>query len=88
MGEPLALNAEEKRDLSKLNSIRDDIEHVKATDWYLELAGLPRICRSAARALNQLFLLPPVYMHLEDSELAAAKEAIRRIMDLADGGLS
>jgi hypothetical protein len=73
MGSPLMLNAQEKDDLVKLNSLRDDIEHVKTTDWYLELAGLPRICRSAARALNHLFSLPPVFMHLNELELGAAR---------------
>jgi hypothetical protein len=38
MGAPLVLNTQEKSDLNKLNSLGDDIEHVKATDWYLELA--------------------------------------------------
>lgn len=88
MGAPLTLNTQEKSDLNKLNALRDDIEHVKATDWYLELAGLPRICRSAARALNHLFSLPPVYMHLEEAELDAAKGAINRIMELEDRELS
>jgi hypothetical protein len=86
MGEPLVLTSEEKDDLDKLNFIRDNVEHVKATAWYVEVAGLPRICRSVAHALNQLFSLPPVYMHLEDSELTAAREAIHRIMELVGRG--
>jgi hypothetical protein len=84
MGAPLVLSAQEKSDLSKLNSLRDDIEHVKMTDWFLELAGLPRICRSAARTLNHLFSLPPVFMHLGEPELNAANDAINRIMELKD----
>ena len=84
MGAPLALDTQEKSDLHKLNSLRDDIEHVKATIWFLELAGLPRICRSVARTLNHLFSLPPVFIHLRDSELDAAKAAINRIMELKD----
>ena len=41
-GEPLALTAHyhEKKDLEKLNSLRDDIEHVKPTAWNLEIVGL------------------------------------------------
>ena len=80
-GEPLRLSPQESKDLEKLNSLRDDIEHVKPTAWSLEVAGLPRIARSAATALAHLYLLPPVYMHLKETELAEAQLAIREILE-------
>jgi hypothetical protein len=84
LGEPLTLSAQELKDLEKLNSLRDDIEHVKPTAWSLEVAGLPRIARSAATALAHLYLLPPVYMHLREAELAEAQLAIREILEGRD----
>jgi hypothetical protein len=83
-GDPLALDAQGIKDLVKLNALRDDIEHVKPVAWYLEVSGLPRICRAAANALSQLFSLPPVYIHLSELELADARRAIKRIMELSD----
>lgn len=80
-GEPLALSPQESKDLEKLNSLRDDIEHVKPTAWSLEVAGLPRISKSAANALAHLYLLPPVYMHLSETELSEAQLAIRQILE-------
>ena len=80
-GEALRLSPQEFKDLEKLNSLRDDIEHVKPTAWSLEVAGLPRIAKSAATALAQLYLLPPVYMHLSETELAEAQLAIREILE-------
>jgi len=65
-GAPLTLSDQERRDLEKLNSLRDDIEHVKPTSWSLEIFGLPRISRAAARALDHLYSLPPVYTHLSE----------------------
>ena len=62
-----------------LNFLRDDIEHVKPTGWSLEISGLPQISRSAANALAHLYLLPPVYMHLSEAELAAAQLAIGQL---------
>jgi hypothetical protein len=81
-GEPLVLTDQEKKDLEKLNSLRDDIEHVKPTSWSLEIVGLPRISRAAARALNHLYSLPPVHMHLSEIELAAARDAIGRMLEM------
>jgi hypothetical protein len=83
-GEPLILTAQEKRDLEKLNSLRDDIEHVKPTAWSLEIVGLPRISRAAASALSHLYSLPPVYMHLSEGELTAAQDSIRQILEVKD----
>ena len=83
-GEHLTLTAERMNDLVKLNYLRDDIEHVKPVDWYLEVVGLPRICRAAAYALAHLFSLPPVNMHLSDLERADANRAIGRILELSD----
>lgn len=83
-GEPLTLTAQEKKDLKKLNSFRDDIEHVKPTAWSLEIVGLPRILRAAASALDHLYSLPPVYMHLSEVELTAARDAISQILEVKD----
>jgi hypothetical protein len=83
-GEPLALTAQEMKDLEKLNSLRDDIEHVKPTAWSLEVAGLPRIARVAAGAIGQLYSLPPVFMHLSELERTSARDAISRILELKD----
>jgi len=80
-GEPLKLGSQELKDLEKLNSLRDDIEHVKPTAWSLEVVGLPRIAKSAGTALAHLYLLPPVYMHLRDTELAGARLAISEILE-------
>jgi hypothetical protein len=84
MGEPLRLSDQETKDLEKLNSLRDDIEHVKPTSWSLEIVGLPRICRAAAGALHQLYSLPPVFMHLTEVELVAAQDAIAQILKAKD----
>src|SRR5207245_2815441 len=83
-GAPLVLTDLQKKDIEKLNSLRDDIEHVKPTSWSLEIVGLPRISRAAARALNHLYSLPPVYMHLSEIELTAARDAITRLLELKD----
>jgi hypothetical protein len=80
-GEPLTLSPQERKDLEKLNALRDDIEHVKPTAWSLEVAGLPRISRAAAKALAHLYLLPPVRLHLNDAELVEAQLAIRQILE-------
>jgi hypothetical protein len=82
-GEPLALSAQEMNDLERLNSLRDDIEHVKPTAWSLEVAGLPRIAKAAAGAIDQLSV-PPVYMHLSEFELTAARDAIHQLLELKD----
>jgi hypothetical protein len=83
-GEPLSLSVQVRKDLEKLNSLRDDIEHVKPTAWSLEIVGLPRISRAAASALDHLYSLPPVYMHLSEVELAAARDAISQILEVKD----
>ena len=84
LGEPLKLSSQELKDLEKLNSLRDDIEHVKPTAWSLEIVGLPRIARSAATALAHLYSLPPVCMHLRETELAEARLAIDQILEQQD----
>jgi hypothetical protein len=80
-GDPLKLDVQQKKDLHKLNALRDDIEHVKPTGWSLEIAGLPRICRAAATALSQLYSLPSVSLHLSDTELAGGRDAVRQILE-------
>jgi hypothetical protein len=80
----LVLTDREKKDIERLNALRDDIEHVKPTSWSLEIVGLPRISRAAARALNHLYSLPPVFMHLSEIELIAARDAIGQILELKD----
>lgn len=81
-GEPLSLSPQQKDDLEKLNSLRDDIEHVKPTAWSLEVGGLPRISKAAAKALAHLYSLPPVYMHLNEIELEPAHKAVGEILEM------
>ena len=83
-GEPLTLSVQVRKDLETLNSLRDDIEHVKPTAWSLEIIGLPRISRAAASALDHLYSLPSVYMHLSEVELTAARDAISQILEVKD----
>jgi hypothetical protein len=79
-GEPLKLCDEQLSDLNKLNDLRDDIEHVKPDGGAVQVAGLPRICRAAAYALSYLYSLPPVFVHLTDQELMAARRAVDTIL--------
>jgi hypothetical protein len=87
-GQPLLLDAQQLEDLNKLNELRDNIEHVKPVSWFLEVAGLPRICHAAAYALEYLYDLPPVLIHLNETELAKGKKAIENIMKFDAAGLS
>ncbi|WP_314952082.1 hypothetical protein [Bradyrhizobium cosmicum] len=75
----LALTVDEKRDLLRLNDFRNDLAHVKPRGWSLEIAGLPRIFRAAAKALEQLFDMPPLRLHLEETQIERAERAIEAI---------
>ena len=80
-GDPLLLTAQQLEDLHKLNVLRGDIEHVKPASWFLEVAGLPRICRAAAYALGHLYNLPPLFIHLEEPELESGRRAVENILN-------
>lgn len=75
-GEPLQLSPGQLSDLEKLNALRGDIEHVKPVNWFLETAGLPRICAAAAFALSHLFTLPPVWAHLTEAQTEETRAAL------------
>jgi hypothetical protein len=83
MGGTLVLTDSDKKDLRRLNSFRNDLDHVKPRGWSLEKAGLPRIIGAAAEAMRQLFMMHPLRIHLEENELERAEEALAVILRLA-----
>ncbi|MCK1492196.1 hypothetical protein IVB14_17650 [Bradyrhizobium sp. 180] len=75
----LTLTDDDKMDLLRLNDFRNDLAHVKPRGWSLEIAGLPRIFRAAAKIMRQLFGMAPLRLHLEEDEITRAEKAIDTI---------
>ncbi|MBX3545581.1 hypothetical protein [Chelatococcus sp.] len=84
-GAPLCLSQQEYADLETLIGFRDDLEHVKPLTWVLQSAGLPRIARSTAAALRQLFQTQFVTLHLEDDEVSDLEEYLHRLANTQEG---
>jgi hypothetical protein len=73
-GDLKLLTPQQREDIVNLNQLRDNLEHVKPETWYLKIAGLPRICASAAAAFA--VLLESFHYHLDENELERTKTAI------------
>jgi hypothetical protein len=82
-GSPLRLSDSKVADLTKLKAFRDDIDHVKPKHWSLDVAGLPRIARSAVSVLRQLFNCASIFIHLTKAEFQSAKNDFAAIDEFA-----
>lgn len=76
MGGTLALSDRQRKALCRLNAFRNDLDHVKPREWFVQVGDLPIILGSAASALDQLFAMNSIQRDLEPAERNSAKIAI------------
>jgi hypothetical protein len=79
---PLVLTQDDIADLKRLNEFRGNLIHIKPSGWSLETAGLPRILGVVAEAMQQMFAMTPLQIHLEPDEIQRAHNAIKVIRDV------
>lgn len=84
-GRPVVLTDEQRSDLKTLNTIRNDMQHVKPGLWFAGTAGWPRLSVSAAEVIDQLLKEPRCWTDVEPEDEDRAAAAIARIRALAVG---
>lgn len=80
---PVVLNDEHRSDLKTLNTIRNDMQHVKPRLWFAGTSGWPRLLASAAEVIDQLLKEPRCWTDVEPEDEDRAAAAIARIRALA-----
>lgn len=72
----LVLSDRQRKALCRLNALRNDLDHVKPREWFVQVGDLPIILGSAAAALSQLFAMDSVQNDLAAADRNSAKSAI------------
>jgi hypothetical protein len=78
--EPLMLTPEQRRDIERLSTFRNEFVHFRPKSWWIERVGLPRIIGAALDVTEELMNRPRVTNRFEEGErerLAAALNAAR-----------
>lgn len=82
---PVVLTEGHQSDLKTLNTIRNDMQHVKPGAWVVLIPGLPRLLAAAAEVIDQLLKEPRCWTDVEPENEDRAAAAIARIRSLAVG---
>jgi hypothetical protein len=77
----LILSDAEKKDVLKIHSFRNNLAHVKATSWFVEVVGLPRMATVCVKAIEHLFSNCSQRVHLTELEIAQTEASLKSILD-------
>ena len=67
---PLMLKENQKKDILKLHTFRNNLAHVRPKSWYVEKTGLPRMAQACIYAIEHLFKHSNARIHLKETDVS------------------